>query len=278
VPPLYVPGVVQQNLAILGLSGYFQQQQTTSSSIRIAVEGTATSAATGVPEGGVKPESTLGLNEQELRLKKIATVLPISDEMLEDAQGVQAYVNGRLSEFVRIEEERQILRGSGGDQLTGIIGAAGVNITSAGTSNADRIFRAAAGVRGSAFVDPNLLVIHPTNWVTSRLAQDAAGQYYGGGPWGGQYGAGAAVPASSFSSSPYWNLSVWVTPTVGAGTALIGNSTESAALWRKGGVSVEASNSHSDYFVRNLNAIRAEERLALALYRPSAWVEVRGLT
>ena len=34
---------------------------------------------------------------------------------------------------------------------------------------------------------------------------------------------------------------------------------------------VEASNSHSDYFQRNLTAIRAETRLALAVYRPEAF-------
>jgi hypothetical protein len=49
-------------------------------------------------------------------------------------------------------------------------------------------------------------------------------------------------------------------------------------IWRRGGVSVEASNSHSDYFQRNLVALRAEERLALGLYRPSSLTAVSGLT
>ena len=44
-------------------------------------------------------------------IKKIATVLPISDELLEDAPSIQSYLNGRLSLFVSIEEERQLLRG-----------------------------------------------------------------------------------------------------------------------------------------------------------------------
>jgi len=40
---------------------------------------------------------------------------------------------------------------------------------------------------------------------------------------------------------------------------------------QKGGLRVEASNSHDDFFIKNLVAIRAEARLALAVYRPAAF-------
>jgi HK97 family phage major capsid protein len=62
-----------------------------------------------------------------------------------------------------------------------------------------------------------------------------------------------------------------------AGTALVGAFKTAAQIFRKGGVRVEASNSHADFFVKNLVAIRAEERLALAVYRPAAFGEVTGL-
>lgn len=41
-------------------------------------------------------------------------------------------------------------------------------------------------------------------------------------------------------------------------------------------MSVEATNSHRDYFVKNLSMLRAEERLGLGVYRPIAFTEVRG--
>jgi HK97 family phage major capsid protein len=41
-------------------------------------------------------------------IKKLATTLSISDELLEDAPSVQSYLNSRLALFVRTEEERQI--------------------------------------------------------------------------------------------------------------------------------------------------------------------------
>ena len=68
-------------------------------------EGTATDAAAGVAEGALKPESTLAYSEVVEPVKKIATLLPVSDEMLEDAPSIQAYLNGRLSLFVSVEEE-----------------------------------------------------------------------------------------------------------------------------------------------------------------------------
>jgi len=75
-----------------------------------------------------------------------------------------------------------------------------------------------------------------------------------------------------------WNTRVVLSTHVGAGTALVGNFGQAAHLWRRGGVSVEATNSHSDYFRFNLTAIRAEERLGLGVYRPVALTEVRGLS
>jgi hypothetical protein len=38
---------------------------------------------------------------------------------------------------------------------------------------------------------------------------------------------------------------------------------------------VSASNSHSDFFKKNLTAIRAEERVALTVYRPEAFTVIR---
>jgi HK97 family phage major capsid protein len=64
---------------------------------------------------------------------------------------------------------------------------------------------------------------------------------------------------------------------VGAGTALVGNFRDGAHIWRKGGVTVDATNSHSDFYVRNLTMLRAEERLGLGVYRPSAFTAVSGL-
>jgi HK97 family phage major capsid protein len=280
--PQVVPGVVETLFQPLTFANLLLSGQTNSNAVRYVVEGTATSGAAGVAEAGLKPESTLGLSTRDEPVKKIATILPISEEMIEDAPAVQSYINGRLTLFVRIEEERQLLRGtSGGNEVQGILTSRNVPVYAGGTAVGNRavqLFKAMNGLRGSAFVEPSWTVMHPSDWEAIRLLADSAGQLFGGGPFYGPYG-GPQGPASASGQvngnlDQVWGKPVYVTATIGAGTALIG-STSGAQVWRKGGISVDASNSHSDYFQRNLVALRAEERLALAVYRPAAFTEVR---
>ena len=68
VPPLYEPGVVSKLFEPLGVAEVFGQSQTTASQVRYVNEGTATSAAAGVAEGGTKPESTMLRAEERLGL------------------------------------------------------------------------------------------------------------------------------------------------------------------------------------------------------------------
>lgn len=278
--PQVVPGVVDKLFQRLTVADLILSGQTNSPTIRYAVEGTATSGAAGVAEGGTKPESTLGLTSTDETVKKVATTLVVSDEMLEDAAQVQSYINGRLSLFIQIEEERQLLRGGGTNELQGIMNGRSINVYAGGTAvgnKAVQLFKAMNGQRGSALIEPDWIAINPTDWESIRLSTDTAGQYFGGGPFQGPYGNGRNFPASNQVNGAdefLWNKPVIVTSALGAGTALVG--TQSAAqVFRRSGITVEATNSHSDYFVKNLVAIRAEERLGLAVYRPSAFTDVR---
>ena len=284
-PPAYEPGIVSKLFEPLGVADVFGSSATVASQIRYVIEGTATSAAGGVAEGAEKPESTLAFSEAVEPIRKIATFLPASDEMLEDAPSIQDYLNSRLSLFVRMEEERQLLRGAGGgsNELVGLFGRAGINqYTKLGADdNTVAIAKVIANTRGSAWLQPDAVIMHPSNWLTTRLLRDGAGgtagQYFGGGPFTGAYGAGRGAADAALFGQMIWNTPVVLSTVVGLGTALVGNFGQGAHLWRRGGVTVEASNSHDDYFRRNLTALRAESRLGLGLYRPSAVTEVRGL-
>jgi HK97 family phage major capsid protein len=47
-----------------------------------------------------------------------------------------------------------------------------------------------------------------------------------------------------------------------------------AALWDRQQATISMSNSHSDFFIRNLVAILAEMRAAFGVIRPAAFIEV----
>ncbi|HMF60774.1 MAG TPA: phage major capsid protein, partial [Vicinamibacterales bacterium] len=263
--PQVVPGVVEKLFQPLTFADLLLSGQASTNSLRYVVEGTATSGAAGVAEAGNKPESTLGLTTTDEPIKKIATLLPISEEMIEDAPAIQSYINGRLTLFVRIEEERQLFRGtSGGNEVQGILTSRSVPVYAGGTAagnKAIQLFKAMNGLRGSAFVEPEWVVMHPTDWEGMRLLTDTAGQFFGGGPFQGPYGNGSNQGASgqiNGAQDYIWNKPVYVTAAIGgAGTALVGTRA-GAQVWRRGGISVEATNSHSTFFALNLLAIRAE--------------------
>jgi len=240
-------------------------------------ESTVTNAAAAVAEGGLKPASDLNIVQVTEKLSKIATTLKVSDETLEDIPATQAYINGRLTLFVQLSEEDQLLNGSGtAPNMTGLMNRSGMQTTvaaggaSPAPSNVDGIYNQITAIRSLAFVEPDGLVIHPTDWQKLRLAKDGNGQYFAGGPFTGAYGNGGAVnPSDSL-----WGLRAVVTPAIAAGTCLVGSFAMGAQVFRKGGITVEATNSNEDDFLHNLVAIRAEERLLLAVYRPGAFGKI----
>lgn len=250
---------------------------TNSNTVRYPIELSATNAAATVAEGGAKPESALTFDTVDDVVKKIATTLPVTDEMLEDFSQIRSYIDSRLRLFVTLTEESQLLNGDGlGTNITGIRNRTGLQtdeaVGVAPDTGPDAIYRMVTKIRTGAFLEPDAIVIHPNDWQQLKLAKDANEQYYGGGPFTGPYGNGGLV-----TSEQIWGLRVVPTPLITEGTALVGSFATSAQVFRKGGITVEASNSHADFFVTNKTMIRAEERLALAVYRPAGFGEVTGL-
>lgn len=247
---------------------------TDSGTVRYLRENTNTNAAAAVAEGDLKPESTITFDQVDEPVRKVATFLPVSDEMLEDVAQLQSYLDGRLRLFVDHAEEAQLLSGSGlAPNLRGLLNRTGVQTAAkaVGGNVVDLVYTAITNIRVNALIEPDGIVMHPTNWATIRTQKDGNGQYYGGGPFTGPYGQGGIAPDT------LWGLPVAVTSAIPVNTALVGAFRAAAQVFRRGGLTVEASNSHADFFQRNLTAIRAEERLALAVYRPNAFHTLTAL-
>lgn len=275
VQPDVVPGIVPILNWPLRVADLFAQNATTGNSVRFIEELANTNAAAGVSEAALKPESAITFDQKDMPVGKIATFLPVSDEMLEDVQQIQSYLNSRLSTFVQIEEDSELLNGAGSPSVTGVLQNGSILTGSALSldtdSVIDSIFQAMTVVKKTSFLNVDGIVVNPTDWAAIRLMKDNNKQYYGGGPFTGAYGGGGGIAGDNL-----WGIPVVVTTSIAVGTILLGAFKLGGGVFRRNGLTVEASNSHSDFFQRNLTAIRAEERLALVIYRPSAFYKLTG--
>lgn len=266
VQPMVTPGALPILFNRLTVADLIPQATTTSKVVRSIVETTATNAAAAVAEEGLKPESTIIFDEVDENVAKIATILRASDEMLDDLGWVAGYLNQRGVLFVRIEEEDQLLNGNGTPpNLSGILDRSGLQTAEAGGISADNIYNQITNIRADAFLEPDALVIHPTDWETLRLTKDSNNQYYAGGPFTGAYGN------NGISTDSIWGLRAVVTPAIAVGTALVGAFATSAQIFRRSGITVDVTNTDGEDWRYNRVAFRFEERLALAVYRPQGF-------
>jgi len=275
--PDYRPGILPLLFRRLLVAELFPQGTTRSNLVSYMKETVATNAAAATLEGGVKPESGLVFTMVSDPVRKITTFLPIADEMLEDVEQAESYVSSRLEMFLMLTEEDQLLNGNGeAPNVLGLLNRTGLQATITKTADdkiADVIHRQITAIRALGFLEPDGIVFHPTDWERAALEKDANGQYLGGGPFTGAYGVGAYQN----EGRTYWGLRPVVTPAKAVNSAVVGGFALGAQIFRRKGITVEASNSHEDFFRKDLTALRAVERLALAVYRPQAFGLVAGL-
>lgn len=266
IVPDYRPGIfpvlVQQpRVRALLASG------TTESNLVVYFQETlATNAAEGVEETAEKPESALRFAKVEESVKKIATWIPVSTEMLDDFAQTASIIDARLRQFILDEEDDELLNGDGLDgDLKGIRNRAGLTplYTQTDDNTLDAIHHQITEIMVGSFVLPTGIVLHPRDWHRIVTAKSStAGEYFGNNPFA------AAQPLT------LWGLPVVPTTRMTEGRVLIGAFNTMAQVFDKGGVSVDMSNSHDDFFIKNKVAVRAEKREALAVYRPAAFGEV----
>ncbi|AOQ28220.1 major capsid protein [Arthrobacter phage Huntingdon] len=205
-------------------------------------------------------------------IRKIAGYIKFTDEMMEDLPFVVSEINTRLLYELAKFEEQQLIYGDGtGTNILGLLNRSGIQLgaRTSGESVADAIFRQITAVQTGSGLTADSLVMHPLDYQSLRLQKDANGQYMGGGFFQGSYGNGGMMV-----NPPVWGLKTLVTPSIAQGTAIVGALKQATTVYRKGGVRVESTNSHSTDFTDNKITVRAEERIGLAVRKPSAVVKL----
>ena len=222
-----------------------------------------TNAADMVAEGAKKPESSLKYDLVSTTAKVIAHYVKASRQILSDASQLASMIDGRLRYGLAFKEEQQLLNGTGvGQQLLGIIpqATAFVNpLTPPGTPTSIDMVRLAMLQAFLAEYPATGIVMNPIDWARIELLKDTTGRYIIGNPQGS-------------INATLWNLPVVETQAVQVDKFLTGAFKLGAQVFDRWQARVEVATENEDDFVKNMVTILAEERLALAVYRPQAFI------
>ena len=255
------------------VSDLFSTGTISGTSIKYFVEAGVEGGFGTVAPGGQKPQLHVADPTPVVdSVTKIAGWFDTDDEMVEDVPFWVSELNNRGLYLLAVAEEDQLLNGDGtGSNLTGILKRSGVqSITYAAGKLAEGIFNAITQIQNVTGLSADGVVINPADYQDLRLSKDGNGQYFGGGYFAGQYGQGGIS-----LQPPIWGLSTVVSPAVPVGGPVVASFKQAATIYRKGGVRVDATNSDSGKFTKNVVTTRIEERLALAVRVPAAIAQLK---
>jgi len=220
-----------------------------------------------IVDGGYKPESAMTLAALSTPVQTIAHLMPITRRAAADAPQVRQLVDAFLIYGLKEEEEDQILNGNGtSPNLGGILQDAAISTVGSAGTDIDAVVDAIRTVRADRR-RPTGMVIHPNDWYSTGflLAKDTAGQYLIGDP-----------RSSVDALNTLWGLNVVVTPAMTENTVLVGDFRQAVVADREQSA-IYVTDSHKDWFGRNLLAVLAEERLAFAVLDPDAFCTVTSV-
>lgn len=213
--------------------------------------------------GGYKPEGAWAFERKTATVKTIAEWVPATKRALADAAQLEGLINDELRADIAEEEEDQILLGDGtGENLEGILAAtSGIQTQSWTTDIFTTVRKALTKARVVGRVVPNAVALHPEEVEVIDLAREGAGtgQFLGAGPF-------------ALGPRTLWGLPIIETEAITPGRGLVGDFSK-AVLWDREQTSISITDSHADFFIRNMVAVLAEERVAFGVTRPAAFVD-----
>jgi hypothetical protein len=212
------------------------------------VVGTFTDASAVVAEGAAKPESTYSEALVNGVLDTIAHWTQISRQALEDEGRVRSIIDGKLTRGVLAKQHASIAAALTAATLPAVDGAgdllAGIRV-GIGT------------VEAAGFV-PNVVLLNPADWASLDV---------------GLLNRTTNASATSLGQS-FWGLRPVAYTGQAAGVATVGDFQDGVTLFRRSGVSVYATDSHADAFIKNIFTILAEARSKAVVTNAAAFAEV----
>lgn len=252
----------------LALRDLVTQGTTTSDTIEYARILAETNAAAAVAEAtatggssGTKPESAFTFERVTTPVRTIAHWIPATKRALSDAGQLRTLIDNFLRDGLNQIVEDEMAAGDGtGEHFTGLAHISGIQTQAFDTDlfQTTRIARRKVRTVGRAI--PTAYAMHPVDWEIIELSQNNNGDYYYGGP-------------AQLAQPRLWGLPVVEVEALTQGTGYVGDFRK-LVLWDREAASVSVSDSHADFFIRNMIAILAEMRAAFGCLQPSALVSI----
>lgn len=264
VAPMRLTGIVTPPQRPLTVRDLLMQGTTDSNAITYVREKLFTNnAAAQASEGAKKAQSDLQLEEVTVGVKTLAHYVKASRQILDDAAMLESYINGRLAYGLKLVEDKQLLNGDGSaGGLQGLSQVAQAFVDKATLKNYTIIDQLRLAQLQVALSDypANGFVLNPIDWAKIELEKDGQGRHIIGNP-------------QSLAQPTLWGIPVVQTQAITAGSFLTGAFNMGAQIFDRQQLGVAVSTENEDDFVKNLVTILCEERLALAIYRPEAFVK-----
>ena len=252
--PLQRPGLIQGNFTPVTLRSVIPTIRVTGNAVNHLRENAWTNNAREVTQAQAKPESSLTFTTKNFVIETVAHWLKITEQLAADAPAVVDYVNRRLRHGLAAKIEAQIVAGDGtSPNLAGLTDSGNYtaySLAASGDNLHDAANKAKYAMWAATGEAPDTVVVNPADWgAEERTREGSSGMYL----FGGLTMAGMQVVLSTSVSS---------------GNILVMNVQQGVVIFERQGATVELGRTGDD-FTSNLLTIRAEERLALAVLRPS---------
>lgn len=270
VDGMRVPGIITAPQRLLTIRDLLPVGRTASNLIQYTRENVFTNNAgpqyaSPNYENVTKPESGITFTLESAAVATLAHFIPLSKQVLDDAPQLQSYVDGRLLYGLKLEEEDQLLNGSGSSgNISGLLDSGNFtayNRAVSGDTILDTLRRAITQAALSEFA-VDAIVLNPEDWETIELLKTTYGEYLFGG---------AAGPVGALGPQ-VWGRRIVATNSIAQGTFLTGGFYMGAQLWDREDANVSIFFEDGDNAKKNMVTVLAEERLALTVYRPAAFV------
>ena len=240
-------------------------------------ETTFTNNAAEVAEGSAFGESALAFTEQTENIRKIGVSIPVTEELLADVSAVQGYLDSRLRTMLQLRIDDVLIGGSGsGVNIRGILNKSGINTFdyssySGNLKRIGQIYQAITEIRKDAFVEPDAIVMHPSDWndvVTEVNAVTTSGAlnplFVGAGMFNGQ-------PTSSMWVFLLFLQLQHLLELLSLETSVVVNPLILCLdkVWKS-----HLSDSHDDFFTKDKVMMKASLRMGFPIYRASAFCSI----